>query len=245
MKKKVIALSFLILASLLVFSSFSTAIFTLKHEKVVGADHELTDPKDDLDELKDLGLVSTSEEFPWMDIETLNFTEGDGNYTVQMKLLGDYNTSAKNVDFEIHLNINESDTEPWNSYFCVSIYTWDNLTQCKVRCDTSIDTYQLYYDNPESENIDGNVVSWTFPKENITKLVPNNKEISKWKVGAYSKARIMTGEATHTKYVDQVPNSSSDAPSDSNGGGIPGFPLLLVGLISVGSILAIAKKLKK
>ena len=187
----------------------------------VGDDNTVTDQTEDLFIIGSNRYTSVSIVLPWLDLKNITFAETGSNYSISVGLNGIFNASA-DMRISISLDINNSGTTPDSPYLFLSL----SPSQNKVRCQGII-TYEQY----NIHTINGKIITWTFPKLNVTNIVINNESIPEWKVFIFSYGDFLGGN-----YFDFMGVSR---------GSIPAYPLIILAIISITSILFISKKIKK
>jgi len=186
----------------------------------VGDDNQLTDQSNDLYREVEDKFTSVSVQIPWIDLKNISFDENGSNYTVTVGLNGNFNVSAS-MSIYIYLDINSSGLEAKDSY----LYLYVSPSSSKVICE-GISTYEQY----DIHTINGEIITWTFPKLNVTDIIPNSNLIPEWKVLVLS-----WGDFLSTAYYDFVGVSA---------GNISAYPLIFFGLISVATLFILLKKVR-
>lgn len=234
MKKTAVCISIFMFIGILCLASFSRGTEGYPDFDVLGADKTITDKTNDLYKYSESGYESTGTQVDWIDLVNATFEEGTENYTITLLLNGDYN----NATIEMFIEINGTVRTEYDSY---SSYDdiWIKLYKSSGTIENYVHSASALLDSPYQEwdiaTISGKMITFTFPKENISNAIININPISEWRVLIYAE-----GDLGDTTYYDFMPNYS--LPSLP---GIPGFPLLMLGLTSLVSILLILRKVRK
>lgn len=222
MKKPVIFISIIAFVGVITLSGYTLSIsVTYPDFETVGSDYTVSDEVDDLLILSGGSFSSASVKVDWLDIVNTTFDDTGSNYTVTVNLNGDYHPNAS---LWVYMDINQSDVFIFTSYLGLQLLEGES----SVLCTSHLGTYA----QENITTIRGNAVIWTFPKINVTELVPNNKSVSEWQILTRVK-----GDYGTTNYIDLMPNFSTTPPN-----GIPGYSMLIVALILIVSVLLIFKK---
>jgi hypothetical protein len=231
MKKITIFISFFTIVGILFLAVPVQAYEGYPAWELVGADNELLDNTNDL-YISDSGFQDSSEQIPALDLINVSFSETGNNYTMLIGLGGDYSDlnatiylyaeitgdQADNLDNQINLRT--------NSDFYVIIEEVEGEIKKLMVCQS--------IQHQDVAVITGNMINISFPKDNVTSRISSVQDISQWKVLVESYA-----ESGGNTYTDLIPNFGA-GPN-----GIPGYPLLIVGLISIISLLIAVKKIRK
>jgi len=225
---------------LLLLSNFGCAVDGYPAYITIGDDNNVVDSTNDLFLYSPTSnFEATSEYIPWLDILNITFetigTGSDENYTIVMRLNGDYNNNAT-IYLWMEVNGTISSSESYSNE-----YNMKQFADFHVRISNGMGYIQLgnslgTYISHDIAEVKNDLINWTFPKVNITNLIFNTKSISQWKILARS-----SGEYGSTAYADLIPNFSSSTGTN----GIPGYSLLIVGLVSVISVLLAIKIVRK
>ncbi|MBD3211173.1 MAG: hypothetical protein GF311_01095 [Candidatus Lokiarchaeota archaeon] len=203
--------------------------------ETVGSDNVLIDDIDDL-YLSNSGFQESSEQIPSLDLLNATFSETGDNYTIVVYLNGEY--SNKNASITIYAEINGTNTPGGFSSEYNLRTEYADLWISRIEGDGTYNfqvarlpggaTYQ------NIAKISGNMINMTFPKTHFTDSIQSVNSISEWKF-----VIISSGDSGGNTYYDILPNFGSGS------NGIPGYSLLLVGLISTISLLISVKKIRK
>jgi hypothetical protein len=231
MKKVVIPLSLITIIGLLFLAGTAHAYDGYPAWETIGTDNTLVDDTNDL-YLSDSGFSESSEQILSLDLLNVSFSETGDNYTMIIELGGDY--SILNASINLYAEITGD-----------QVGSLDN--QLSLR--TSSDFYvKIFENNGEIDRnmicksiqhqdiavITGSMINISFPKDNITSEISSPLGITQWKVLVEA-----FGDSGGNTYYDILPNFGSGS------NGIPGYSLLLVGLISTISLLISVKKIRK
>jgi hypothetical protein len=148
-----------------------------------------------------------------------------------MTFLVNYNTSAKDLQIDITIDVNgSSDLESWQPNFDITQRT-DGATSSQIYCNGA----GGYYCKEDIHTINGNEVSWTFPKSEIHTNIPNYRTLSEWKIQG-SCGIMLSSE----KSIGDLLGFGFGFNT-----GIPGYPLLFLSLIFLVSVIIVIHKRKK
>ncbi len=244
MKSKYAICSLLIIISSIMGLSFLSGAY-----ETMGDDKEVTDNADDVilvDDVRSFSTESTetTDKYPYVDMKTLTIAETGANFTITVGLKDNYNHSATFFAIVINLDINGSELSiGTQSYFTVNITTISSAnlsrTMSSVKCVSSTGTYT----QGNISTVSGKTVTWMFPKTNVTELVPNNKSISEWRVEAYS-FDAPAAPGSYQGAIDEIGIVSGLGFDFDFNFDIPGYPLLFLATISIGSIVILIRKEK-
>ncbi|TXT63336.1 MAG: hypothetical protein BAJALOKI3v1_390030 [Promethearchaeota archaeon] len=187
----------------------------------VGNDMEITDQTDDLYIQEGDQYVSVPTQIAWIDLKKISFADSGLNYTLTIELNEDFNETSI---INIYLDVNNSGLEARNSKLQVSISPFlggpnSRLSHEGITIQNGIHT------------INGNIVSFTFPKLNITDLIPNTRPIPEWRVLVRSQ-----GDSLGTYYFDFIGFSNPI---------ILAYPMVVIFLVSIVSIFVPLRRFKK
>jgi hypothetical protein len=111
------------------------------------------------------------EEVAWLDLVNATFETNGTHYSVSFSLNGGYHS---NLTLYVYLEINGTEVGLINTFFHVRIIGFNSYVQCQ-------NALGIYADSGIAM-LSANMVTWTFPQENITNIIKNVRPISEWKV---------------------------------------------------------------
>jgi hypothetical protein len=185
----------------------------------IGNDNIVKDQANDLYSIDDDQFIPSSTQIPSIDLKNITVDENGPNFTIAIGFYGDYNESSDSR-IEIYFNINSSSSNQEDA----NLHIYLRQSTSRVRCE-GIREYIQY----GIHAINGEIVEWTFPKLNVTDIVPNNKTISEWKVLVMSDVDISFNNYFYDFLGEDIVNISA-------------YPLFLIGLASIISIALVVKK---
>jgi hypothetical protein len=208
MKKRYILLLFVLCFGILnsvLYLKYGTAF------ENIGSDQKLSDRIDDLwyvstngSEIQSIEKIDTHD---YLDISNLSISEKTGYYEVKIQLRGLYNKTMLESHNDSHITawiyVNDPiEPNKWNAPLVCTI--GKNHPQGYVLATMN----NKRYENNSAAAINKKVITWRFPKDNITNVLENVEEVNKWNVEAWSfciinrtKQSIEGREAFYTEYI--------------------------------------------
>jgi hypothetical protein len=264
MKKKTI-----LLAILFVFSPFLITISSRSYE-AFGTDLAINDPADDVWTVSytagggggylfysgssfdssayssqvTVSYVGKTSLYPFIDIIKLAIEDTGTNYKITLTLKADYNSTA----------LTESSGNAIAFYFNANASTYVNATESpfwvtigygSANGHVACLTYKGYYAASAVSVISGKTVTWEFPKSSIDNLIDNIKPVAQWE----ATGTAVWYHATETA-ADYAVDFLSDQKSENqlaalSGGTVPGYPILILSGVFLGTTLVLLKKALK
>ncbi|MBD3196637.1 MAG: hypothetical protein GF317_16395 [Candidatus Lokiarchaeota archaeon] len=231
MKKKSIYLSLFAIVVFLFLAVPVQAYEGYPSWEIVGTDNALLDNTNDL-YLSNSDFQESSESIPSLDLLNTTFSEVGDNYTILIELGGDYSVLNATIYLYAEItgdqvgNLASQISLRTNSDFYVTIFENSGKIDRNMVCQS------IQHQNIAV--ITGNKINISFPKDNVTSRISSVLDISQWKVLVEAYA-----ESGGNSYTDLMPNFNNlNLP-----GGIPGYSLLVIGLISMIALLFSVKKI--
>ena len=182
--------------------------------------------------------------YPFIDIIKLAIEDTGTNYKITLTLKGDYNSSAVTettgsaIAFSFNANgsayVNASDSP----FYVVIGYGYSTgYIYCVM--------YKGIYTASSITTTSGKTVTWEFPKSNIDNLIDNIKTVAQWEVTG--SAVWFHGTETSADYaVDYLSDQTAESQLAAlSGGTVPGFPILILGGVFLGTTFILLKKAMK
>lgn len=215
----------------------------------VGSDNKLSDGSDDVwhvviknGEPDSVERVSTRGS---LDITEVSFGTSGVNYEISVNLKENYDDtliegeSGSYIAVWVSLNGSTEVSQESAPLWCM---IGAQFTEGYVFCTSG---QEVYY-NRDSAEISDNIVTWTFPQEEIKKVIPNTKETTEWTASAWSMYLIEGSEQSGEFFADIVGDAETEEiyQDASLATSIPGYSFIMLGIISISAILAFTMKIK-
>jgi hypothetical protein len=247
-KKRIVITSLIFVLSLMIIPAFARSF------EGFGTDKTITDPTNDVWAVRYSPPSYTygkTDQYPYIDIVDLTVDDSDGNYTITLELLANFNSSAitgSGSYIQIWIDANNTGYEDVSdAYFAMIIGS--TYPSGFVYCVTNKGAYQ----NTSVNSINNNFLTWTMPQSKIDPLIDNILGITSWQARAW--AYYAFSGSTYTEYaVDVLADPEQDQTFQNAGSSftfpsIPGYSISIISLASISIIVTMIfvynKKSKK